>query len=796
MAEKVGELYYSVELDTGEMVAGQRKVDKELGKTSASVDRFVGKLTVAAAAVAVMAAALAAVKAAKLADEFRLLGARVEITTGSVQAGSVAFGELVAISQRTSTSLAANITLFTRLNTSMLAMGGTQEDTLRLTELVAKAMRVSGLSAQEAASTMRQFGQAMGKGQLNGDELTSLLENSEYLARKLAQGLGVPVGALKDLGEQGKLTSDAIVNALNKAASDIERDFRTVPQTIEAAMQVAQDQAGLAALKFDELSGTSAALTGVTKGLGDVVGQLADQFGAANTEAGTLGRNEAIKGWADKTRYALSYLIDAVDLVWQTVSVLGRNVAYVFTGIGNEIGGIGAQITAVMRGDFAGAKAIGDAMRADADARRKELDAKDAATLGRAKLAGQQMREAWEAGAGGGRGFVNPRAAASTLKPPTPPGKPKGAAFDSAGYLAGLRKDQATEMGVINETEAEKLRIAQKHLTEKKIGEAQYQEAVSLITQTAEQDRAELMRKTQEDINRDRLEADRKAAQERADIERNRLEARQDVAFDNPAEQVRIEEEQRLAAVEAARQQDLANTQLYEEQKIAIQRWAAEERVAIQQREIDMQHRANQASLMAMGDLASNMFMLLQKAGKERTALGKAAFLASKAVAVAEILMNTEVAAAKAMGQTGIFGIGLATMIRASGYASAGMVAGMAIGEVAGGRQYGGPVSSGSLYRVNEGGAPEMFQGSNGSQYMMPTKSGQVVPAGEVGGGGGWTINILNAPPGTTAAVNDQARIIDIAVGRAKAEIAGEISSNTGQVWSALRGGSDLKPRM
>ncbi|WP_299760316.1 tape measure protein, partial [Ramlibacter sp.] len=193
------------------MIANQRRVSAELGKTTKELDSFRARLTPVAAGVAILAAALMTLKAAKLADEFRLLSSRVEIATGSVEAGSVAFGALVAISQRTSTSLSANITLFTRLNSSMQAMGGTQEDTLRLTELVAKAMRVSGASVQETASTMRQFGQAMGKGQLNGDELTSLMENSEYLARKLAQGLGVPVGALKDLGEQGKLTSDAIV---------------------------------------------------------------------------------------------------------------------------------------------------------------------------------------------------------------------------------------------------------------------------------------------------------------------------------------------------------------------------------------------------------------------------------------------------------------------------------------------------------------------------------------------------------------------------------------------------------
>lgn len=799
MAENVGTLYYDIQLDTAKMIDGQRKVDKELGKTTASLDRFAGRLTATAVAVAALAAAMYAIKAAKLADEFRLLGARVEVAAGSMESGAAAFDALVKISRATQSSLAGNIEVFTRLNQSILQMGGTQQDTLQMTELLAKAIKVSGASAVEAKSAMLQFGQALGSGKLAGDELRSLLENAPYLMRQLADGIGVPVGALKKLGEDGKLTADVIANALGKAAAQIDADFKKFPQTIESAMVVAQDAAALMALKFDELSGTSTVLTGVTKGLGETLDKLADQFGAANTQAGTLGRNTAIEGWAGRTRVALSYLIDAADLVWQTVSVLGRNVAYVFTGIGNEIGGIGAQVAAVMRGDFAQAKAIGDMMKADADKRRAELDAADARTLGRAKLAGQQMREAWEVGAGGGRGFVNPKAAASTLKPTTPPGKPKGAKFDSAAYLATLRKDQATEIGVINETEAEKLRIAQKHLAAKKISEAQYQQAVSLITQTAEQDRAELMRKTQEDIDKERLSAERKEAQERAELEANRLDARRDIAALDPIEAVRVEEEQRLAVVEAARQLDLQNTQLYEDQKLAIHRWAAEERRAILENQAQQQRRIQDMEFNAMADLAGNVYGLLQKSGREQSALGKAALLAQKAITVAQIIMSTNAAAAAALappplGAGPIAGVGLATMIKASGYASAGLVAGMAIGEVAGGRQYGGPVAADSLYRVNERG-PEMFMGSNGQQFMMPDRSGKVIPADQVGAGKAPTIIIQNM--GTPQQVqsqsfDEQSNTLRLVT----ADLVGQIDSNSGPVFSALKRSTNVRGRM
>ena len=61
-------------------------------------------------------------------------------------------------------------------------------------------------------------------------------------------------------------------------------------------------------------------------------------------------------------------------------------------------------------------------------------------------------------------------------------------------------------------------------------------------------------------------------------------------------------------------------------------------------------------------------------------------------MAVAEIIMNTEVAAAKAGAALGIFGIAQSTLIRAMGYAKAGMVAGLTVGQAVKGMADGGPV--------------------------------------------------------------------------------------------------------
>jgi len=194
-----------------------------------------------------------------------------------------------------------------------------------------------------------------------------------------------------------------------------------------------------------------------------------------------------------------------------------------------------------------------------------------------------------------------------------------------------------------------------------------------------------------------------------------------------------VENEQyanRLKDLQAFRDAELENT-------VEGNRLIEEENERHELAMLEMKSSYQMQSLGAAGNAADQLYGLMQQAGKEQSALGKAAFLASKAIAVAEILLNTEVAAAKAGAQLGIFGIPMATMIRVTGYASAGMVAGMAI---AGMREKGGPVWSGGAFIVGEKG-PEIFQ---------PSSHGTIIPNTKLGSGGAsdvkWTVVNTGSP--------------------------------------------------
>lgn len=72
---------------------------------------------------------------------------------------------------------------------------------------------------------------------------------------------------------------------------------------------------------------------------------------------------------------------------------------------------------------------------------------------------------------------------------------------------------------------------------------------------------------------------------------------------------------------------------------------------------------------------------------------------------------------------------------------------------VAGALKNGGPAQAGAMYQVGENNLPEIFQASNGNQYMIPGDSGKVISNKDLTGGGGIVINnnVINNSSGATA---------------------------------------------
>lgn len=113
--------------------------------------------------------------------------------------------------------------------------------------------------------------------------------------------------------------------------------------------------------------------------------------------------------------------------------------------------------------------------------------------------------------------------------------------------------------------------------------------------------------------------------------------------------------------------------------------------------------------------------------------MGQAAAAASLAATTAQASAAAAAWAPAAMSAS-IATYGSAAAVGQSAYAGSMLAAkGLAL---AGGRRYGGGVSAGNAYRINEDGRSEVFQTAGGQQIFMPNKSGKIIPADKAGGGG------------------------------------------------------------
>lgn len=113
--------------------------------------------------------------------------------------------------------------------------------------------------------------------------------------------------------------------------------------------------------------------------------------------------------------------------------------------------------------------------------------------------------------------------------------------------------------------------------------------------------------------------------------------------------------------------------------------------------------------------------------------MGQAAAAASLASTMAQATAVASAWAPAAISAS-IATMGSAAAVGQSAYAGSLLSAkGMAI---AGARYNGGPVSANSMYQVGENGKPEIYQASNGSQYMIPGDNGRVISNRDMQGGG------------------------------------------------------------
>ncbi len=240
----------SGKLTTQELAIAQRSMTERVRETqralremnteqrrASGISRLAGGIGGAVGAVGAGFAAVSAITAvSRAADAYNLMNARLRLATTSQEEFNVAQRELSRIAQETEAPVQSLVTLYGRISRPLREAGRSQQDILAVTEAVSTSFRVSGATAQEAENGVIQFAQALGAGALRGEEFNSVAEQAPRLMQALADGIGVPVGALKEMAAQGQLTAQVVTDALTGQLETLRQEAETLPDTVGGAM--------------------------------------------------------------------------------------------------------------------------------------------------------------------------------------------------------------------------------------------------------------------------------------------------------------------------------------------------------------------------------------------------------------------------------------------------------------------------------------------------------------------------------------------------------------------------------
>jgi tape measure domain-containing protein len=258
-------------------------------------------------AMSAIGAAMGIREVVQLADSWTRLEGRLKTVTTSAAELATVQRQLVAVANTTRTGIEETITLYTRLARTAGELGMSQSDVVRLTDLTAKTLVVSGTSATQASGALLQFSQALGGGVVRAEEFNSILEGTPVIVQEVAKSMGLTVAELRRLVIAGEVTSQQFAEAFLDATGRINDSFSELGPTVEGALTQLSNA-------FAEAIGRGNAAGGATQELAAAIIELAAMIRENQATFDAMGEALAtMLRWGTAAADAFIKAGDAVD---------------------------------------------------------------------------------------------------------------------------------------------------------------------------------------------------------------------------------------------------------------------------------------------------------------------------------------------------------------------------------------------------------------------------------------------------------------------------------------------------
>lgn len=730
MAEEVGGIVYEVGMEVSGLTAGAKQAEdaldgidksaqdssrslgkldnssrnagKGMGSAASSANTLKTSLTALAGAISVSLVMQWGSAFLEVADNMTQLQARIARLSTDAATAKQTFSDIAAIASTTGSSISDTTKLWETLTSSLKEAGATNAQVLNLTDTLQKIGRIGGSSTEEMANALRQFGQSIASGTIRAEEFNSIIEQMPELARQIAAGIGISTTELRQRMLEGKLTAQDALNAIQDRTSQINSEFSKLPRTMSQATNSLEVSFATLVASINNATGASTTMVSIVDSLTSALDRLQGKAMTTSQQIADLASTGEM--YARRAR------------TWSWIGVDGW----------------AAQNTGLARAAGLAVDLAGDMQKVTA-ATGKAADATKHLTIPQAPQTSKGKKS------GGGKS------------------EEERQAESIASRLEELRQKSLLTAESTKELSRQQAILA----AQQSLGNGATQEQINLAGQYAA--------KAWDNAN---------ALKAQAEAEKKRVEAVKGFAAlksqTSPTFAVETNYQKDLAALNAyavAYPQKIAEV---EQARAAIEEQYRQQRLDAMWQEWSQQNAATQAAAAAFdafGQTASNALTgILTGSMSVSDALQSIGSTVLNAVINSFVQMGVEWLKSVIMGQVGMTAAsGMAaaqaaviasamapaaamTSLATSGAnaipAQAGIASTVGVAKamsVAGALKNGGPAQAGSMYRVGENNLPEIFQASNGNQYMIPGDSGKVISNKDLGVGGGGGVVIYNS---------------------------------------------------
>ncbi|HBP0358086.1 tape measure protein [Pseudomonas aeruginosa] len=825
MAENVGSIYYTVEADTSSLVNGANAADRSLDSMQGSMQRTdatagklqtrmtrvagavrqanqqIGAQTSAYSGLTRVVAAYLSLRTLQsvieLSDQYGQMASRIRNATSSAEEYAMVQERLLQTANGTFRALSEAQEVYLATADTLRDLGYTTSDVLDITDSFSYALVRDAARADQATTAMDAWSKALMKNKVEADGWASIMAATPSIVEGIAEATGRTQAEIRQLGASGKLSVEALNEGLRRTRDENKALADEMETSVADSFTKLRNSMTVFIGKVNESSGASQILTSNIAELADALQDPETIRAAQELAAGVVGAlNQIIAGaketvrivkWAAEGIAAALHGAASDDIVRleDQLNTYQEMLANPLKRL--RIGGKGQAIALFSEDEI---KANIAATQALIDQFYKDQEKKPPVVVPNVESPSTQGKS------GGKTGTVNAEAAAT----------------------AGTKK--LTEAQKAAKKAAQELAQAQKENIDTIAGLGQQLALVGLKGKDLMQTQAELQLNeyaTPEQVAQVRALA--AALYEAQQVEANKqlLGQMDPIAGEDQRYQTELEnlkklneakllEDQRYLELktQAEQQHDATMKQLEEER---FRRQAAGNEMIMAT--LDQVQQAGTNALTglitganngadAMRQLAGAMLNqvvgALVKVGIEQAKnfiMGQAQQAAAATTAAATgAAMTSAYAPAAAAASVASFG----------GAATAGLTAMAAaipamLGMFAGGRQYGGPVGAGGMYRINENGAPEVFQAANGRQYMLPNTRGEVISNGDATAQGSPQISlqIINNGPPVSATATMDGNNLRVTLDAVEQDFANKVSSGQGLYPKAIEGAYGFK---